>query len=246
MALKRVFERREMKYLLSMADYLALRRLMGSYMQEDEYGRTAIMSLYFDTSDYQMIQSSMAGGDYKEKFRLRSYGTPDPEQPIFLELKKKIERVVYKRRISIPYRTIHQVISPGQIRVIDRPLTANEAQIQREIQWVFDRYRLEPKVLVIYDRIAMFKANDAEFRVTFDFDVRYRTDDVTMADGSFGQPITADFDVIMEVKAMGAYPIWFSDIVNKLRLVRGRFSKYGYIYEHYISQGETNNVTEPV
>lgn len=246
MALKRVFERRENKYLLGMADYLAVRRQMAGHMHEDQFGRTAVMSLYFDTSDYQMIQKSMEGGDYKEKFRLRCYGTPDADAPIFLELKKKIQRVVYKRRIGVPYKTIHQVISDGRVRVNDRELTANEAQIEHEIQWVFDRYHLEPKVLVAYDRIAMVDDNDPDFRVTFDFDVRYRTGDMVMSAGSFGTSINADFDVIMEVKAMGAYPKWFADIISEQHLVKGRFSKYGYIYEHILSQGENQHVAEPV
>ena len=35
---------------------------------------------------------------YREKIRTRCYGTPHPFDPVFVELKKKCDGVVYKRR----------------------------------------------------------------------------------------------------------------------------------------------------
>ena len=45
---------------------------------------------------------------YKEKFRLRSYGVPGPEDTVFLELKKKYKGVIYKRRAMLPLTEANQ------------------------------------------------------------------------------------------------------------------------------------------
>lgn len=47
------FERVEKKYLLTPAQYACLCRQLAPYMQEDEYGKTAICNLYYDTEDWR-------------------------------------------------------------------------------------------------------------------------------------------------------------------------------------------------
>ena len=66
----------------------------------DRYGRTPIFSLYYDTPDSRLIRASLEKPAYKEKIRLRSYGPADASSPVFLELKRKAEGVVYKRRVQ--------------------------------------------------------------------------------------------------------------------------------------------------
>lgn len=38
---------------------------------------------------------------YKEKLRVRSYGVPTGDDKVFVELKKKYDGVVYKRRVAM-------------------------------------------------------------------------------------------------------------------------------------------------
>lgn len=78
-----------------------LKKLMDQYMVADEHGVSTICSLYFDTPDHLLIRRSMEHPVYKEKLRLRSYGTADKDTTVFVELKKKYESVVYKRRIAM-------------------------------------------------------------------------------------------------------------------------------------------------
>ena len=89
------FKRVEKKYLLSEAQYDALLRRIGWHLRPDEFGRSTVMSLYLDTPDHRIIRSSMEAVDYKEKLRLRSYGTASADSTVFLELKKKFGGVVY-------------------------------------------------------------------------------------------------------------------------------------------------------
>lgn len=73
-------------------------------MQRDQYGLHTITSLYFDTDHYDLIRTSLEKPGFKEKLRLRCYGQPAREDDVYLELKKKFDGVVYKRRISLPLR----------------------------------------------------------------------------------------------------------------------------------------------
>ena len=95
------FKRIEKKYLLSETRYEKLFRRIGSHLKPDEYGRSTVMSLYLDTPDRRMIRNSIEAADYKEKLRMRSYGTAAADSTVFLELKKKFGGVVYKRRAAM-------------------------------------------------------------------------------------------------------------------------------------------------
>ena len=53
----------------------------------------ARFSLYLDTPSWRLIRDSIHAGAYKEKLRLRSYGKPNPESLVFLEIKKKYKGV---------------------------------------------------------------------------------------------------------------------------------------------------------
>lgn len=71
-----VFKRTEKKYLLSQEAYLYLKKSIGGYLLPDKYGKSTICSIYLDTPDYRLIRASTEAVNYKEKIRLRSYGTP--------------------------------------------------------------------------------------------------------------------------------------------------------------------------
>ena len=60
------------------------------------------MFLYYDTPDFLLIRRSLDKPLYKEKLRMRSYGSAGAQTPVFVELKKKYRAVVYKRRIVLP------------------------------------------------------------------------------------------------------------------------------------------------
>lgn len=93
-----VFKRYELKYLLTEEQYRQLKRLMNGYMRADHYGESDILNLYYDTPDYLLIRRSLEKPVYKEKLRVRSYGVARKESDVFVEIKKKYESVVYKRR----------------------------------------------------------------------------------------------------------------------------------------------------
>ncbi len=83
-----VFERVEQKHLLDSLQFEALWTVLEPYMRPDEYGRSTICNIYFDTPNYLLARLSGEKPVYKEKLRLRTYGVPKAESPSFVELKK--------------------------------------------------------------------------------------------------------------------------------------------------------------
>ena len=142
-----VFKRYEQKYLISETQYNALMLFLQDKTVPDQYGRSTICNIYFDTPDYRLIRASIAKPVYKEKLRLRSYGVPGYDDTVFVELKKKYKGVVYKRRVPM---TLQE--AEGYLYAHKRP--ESSCQIMKEIDWFLDQYHPVPKAFIACDRIA--------------------------------------------------------------------------------------------
>ena len=93
------FKRYEKKYRLTTAQRAEFIRRVQPFMRPDDYGTYTIGSLYLDTPDFRLIRASLEKPVYKEKLRLRSYGVPQAEDTVFLELKKKFKMCIRDRCI---------------------------------------------------------------------------------------------------------------------------------------------------
>lgn len=193
MADQMIFKRCEIKYMLDVTQAELLKKLMDQYMVADEHGVSTICSLYFATPDHLLIRGSMEHPVYKEKLRLRSYGTADKDTTVFVELKKKYESVVYKRRIAMSEAEAERYLS-GHEKVKD-------TQITREIDYCQKNYKdLAPAVLLSYEREAFYAKDDHEFRVTFDRNILWRDYDLSLCKGIYGEAVLDKNKVLMAVK----------------------------------------------
>ena len=97
-----VFNRHEQKYFLDEETFSKVLAVMDEHMQIDKYNKFhkpyTISNIYSDTEDNYLIRTSLSKPKYKEKLRLRSYGVPNAASYVFLEIKKKFNGVVNKRR----------------------------------------------------------------------------------------------------------------------------------------------------
>lgn len=124
------FERYEKKYMLTPAQLRVMLTGMKAHMVPDQYGKYTICNIYYDTPDWRLIRASLEKPVYKEKLRVRSYGVAAPDGKAFVEIKKKFDGVVYKRRITAPAPLVEPLL--GGILEPDR-----FGQIGREISGVF-------------------------------------------------------------------------------------------------------------
>lgn len=235
MADQMTFKRYEIKYMLTRRQEEQIKQVMAPYMKEDEHGRSTICSLYLDTPDYLLIRRSMDHPVYKEKLRLRSYGVAKENTTVFLELKKKYDSVVYKRRISMPLAQAEQFLAEETASKADQPVNTgivrSNPQIRNEIRYCMQTYHdLHPAVLLSYERDAFYGKNDHEFRVTFDHNILWRDTDLTLSAGIYGTPVLKEDQILMEVKTSGAMPLWMVHCLTENHLYRTSFSKYATAY----------------
>ena len=218
------FQRHEVKYLLDSRQRAVLERAMRGHMEADEYGESTICSLYYDTPDNRLIRRSLDKPDYKEKLRLRSYGTAKPDGKIFVELKKKYNGIVYKRRISMKEREAAAFLA-------GRDSFPENSQIGREIEYFRNFYKnLAPAMYLCYDRIAYFCPEDENLRITFDRNIRWRTEDLTLTSGTHGERLIRPDQSLLEIKTGTAMPLWLVKALDDNTIRKTSFSKYGTAY----------------
>ena len=219
-----VMKRYEMKYILSPEQTAYIKQKLEGHMQLDKYGLTSIASLYYDTPDYRLIRTSIEKPPFKEKIRLRSYGLATEQSPVFLELKRKTQKIVYKRRVSSTIPAVNAFFAgEGEI--------CADGQIAREISYFRDFYgNLVPACLIIYDRNAYYEPG-GDLRLTIDHNPRYRVSDLNLTTSMEGTPLLKAGYTILEIKVQEAMPMWLSHILADGQIYKGSFSKYGEAYK---------------
>ena len=135
-----VFERYEIKYLISEEKKSRILKAMAPYMSMDEYGRTTIRNIYYDTDDYVLARHSIAKPDFKEKLRIRSYSKAESESTVFVELKRKFDGIVYKRRIGLPEADAMKWMAGDRSKEIESECKAASSQVTEEIEYDSFRY----------------------------------------------------------------------------------------------------------
>lgn len=233
-----VFARKELKYRLTASQDRFLREALAPYVTPDRYGESTICNIYYDTPDFRLIRKSIEKPVYKEKLRLRSYGPAGPEDKTFLELKKKYKGIVYKRRICLPERDAMNYLNGTS------PLPEKD-QISRELDWFLAFYGdLQPAVYLNYDRTAYYSKEDPDLRITFDRNICFRTDDLSLQSLPGGRFVIRPGESILEIKAAGAMPLWLTALLTQANAQRASFSKYGTAYRMLLEEGnEQMNLT---
>ena len=225
------FKRYEKKYLLTPEQYEQMLRGMRPYVTADKYSHYTICNLYYDTDSYQLIRTSLEKPVYKEKLRMRSYGVQPDTGNVFIEIKKKYEGVVYKRREVMDAASAFRYIHGGHKPVRD-------TQICREIDHFMNTYHPEAKVFIAYDREAWAGTDIPDLRVTFDTRLRARTTDLDLRVSDAGLPILPPEQILMELKIPGAAPLWLARLLSENNIFPVSFSKYGAWYRQTVL-GET-------
>jgi len=222
------FLRVEKKYLLESKIYEEFYNKIKDRMATDAYGTYAISNIYFDTDNFQLIRDSIEKPKFKEKLRLRSYGVPAEEDTVFLEIKRKFNGVVYKRRVALTLKQAKEYLESKK--------TDASNQIFKEIDYFFKFYNPKPKVFIAYDRTALYCKEDEDLRLTFDTNIRSRTYDLDLSCGDYGDMLLDKTYVLMEIKGEKAMPLWLADILSEMNIYPNSFSKYGKVYENIISK----------
>jgi hypothetical protein len=228
MSYQAVFQRYELKYILTKAQKMRVLEAIKPYMKLDKYGHTIIRNIYFDTNNYRLIRRSIEKPVYKEKLRVRSYANRENTDNVFVELKKKYDKTVYKRRLLMQEEKAMRWLNGDTVSDMD-------SQIVREIDYFLQYYKeLHPVLFLAYEREAYYCREGGDFRVTFDENVLCRQEDLRVGTVMEGIPVLEEDKVLMELKCSGGVPIWMVEILSQEKLYKTSFSKYGTAYQKII------------
>lgn len=243
---QRTFNRFEKKYLITDEQKNVILKTIESNLLYDQNivdkKPYKIYNLYYDTEDYEFIRYSLSKPQYKDKVRLRSYHYPLEDQDlVFLEIKKKFEGRVNKRRIVLTYsefkKFLTQEIEPEQDDYLNQ-------QVFQEIDYLLKKSTLKPKAYIAYERLALHNEDDS-LRVTFDQNIRYRKDDITF-DQDQAAPILDDQTLwLMEIKCNQNFPLWLTQLLSQNQIYAQSFSKYGKAYQKFITGETYEHITIP-
>lgn len=231
-----VFRRYEKKFLMDERTEERLLPVIAEHMDPDKFcvgGQTYhICNLYFDTEGNDVIRESLQHPYYKEKLRLRSYGLPQSgAEPVFLELKKKVNRIVTKRRTKLSYDQAAAFLRSGSVPEGAKYM---QRQVLSEIDYYLSHKDVFPTTLLSYDRLAWFDRTDPDFRLTFDSNLRHLRGVETFVGGQEGALLFPTEFRLMEVKVSNAYPLWFARLLSEAGVRTHSFSKYGVAYKTWL------------
>ena len=243
-----VFNRHEKKFLLDPKQFKEMQIILAEYMEPDKYcvdGKYyTICNIYYDTEDDNIIRTSIAKPIYKEKLRLRGYGVPALDGKVYLEIKKKFNKFVNKRRTPFLLHEAYDFLDNKEVGELKPHMNG---QVIKEIQHYLSLNEVYPKVYLAYDRYACFGKDDKELRISFDTNIRTRREELYLEAGDHGRSLLDDKDYhLMEIKVSTAIPMWLSKALGELEIRPRSFSKYGTEYLQFVKnsiesmEGETS------
>ena len=236
MEIQNRFERYELKYLVTKKQKTQIMEAMEPYMCPDEFGRSTIRNIYYDTSDSLLIRRSLEKPVYKEKLRVRSYSRATADSTVFIELKKKYESVVYKRRVSVTEAEAMNYLNRGETMEFHN-------QITEEIDYFRKMYPgLRPAVFLSYEREAFYGKEDRELRITFDENILWRDNECTLRADIYGTPVLEPGYSLMEIKVAQAIPMWLVRALSQARVYQTSISKYGEAYKQMVRKQQKEAV----
>lgn len=227
----------ECKYLIH--DELAerVRHWIQPYVQPDPHAAASedhsyrISSLYLDTQDLRLYHETVDGIEKRNKLRIRSYSR-DPRSPIFLEIKRRHDRVVEKVRAKVGLDTVTKVLAGKAPRAEELGFEGEARDSYEEFVRLYSELAAVPVLHVGYRRQAYVGIFQTDVRVTFDREIiavpagcrdalEFDTDAESV------EPVK----VVLELKFNDRFPSWMQDAIRHFGLDRTSYSKYGHSIE---------------
>lgn len=225
--IQKQFMRKEIKFILDQETFAAFEKELSHYMVEDQFAKSTISNVYFDNDHFDMIQDALAKKNGREKVRMRVYESqPSLQSQAFLEIKKKVEGVGYKYRLTSTPMAI-----TNYIQHFSANSSIMDVRIASELQSLNKRYgKISPKMYIYYDRLSYRGKSDKKLRLTIDQNLIYRDVEVPLLHQKYGFPLLPNHLMIMEIKIQEQMPNWLQNLLEKYHLEQQSFSKYGNAY----------------
>jgi SPX domain protein involved in polyphosphate accumulation len=201
---------------------------LDSHVQNDyDY---EIRSLYFDSNFHHSFLEKKDGVAIRKKLRIRHYPnfTRDNQEFAFIEVKKKINENVAKRRIFVPLNNALNILDrrSKEAKNFYENASEQDKETLEEIWFLYKKYNLKPKCVVSYKRQPFLAKVEKTFRLTFDTNVMVRNYNLDLHYGGGSKLIVPRNICIMEIKFNNVIPNWAMRIIQKNDCIQYKISKF--------------------
>lgn len=214
--------RNEKKYLLSKSDSIRLQEELQMLLEPDSYSKDGfyqVRSLYFDSFYNKDFHEKFDGVQYRQKIRMRIYGTKD--DTVKFEIKAKNGAYQHKSSLLMEKEDALTILDGDYGVLLDY---GNETAIRLYSILTLGGYR--PVSLIEYDRRA-FIYPENNTRITVDTNVRTSEMELHLFEEDVPWIPVEEGTTLLEVKYDSKLYMPISKILEKYHLVNVAFSKYG-------------------
>lgn len=220
-------ERRELKYLISIRQKNEIISFLKHFCIMDSHIKTQesyyeVLSTYYDSPNFKSYAEKINGEKNRIKFRIRKYGDNKLK---YIELKRKFEDIIIKSRIKL-----ENDVNIFEKKFIESDLFKSKANQEKqtihEAIYLKEKYALEPKINILYNRTALIDIAGTGIRITIDQDLRCAkvNDEKTYKD-MYEYFVDRKY-AVLEIKLNRQIPKWVYQLVKSFNLTRTAFSKY--------------------
>ena len=226
-------QRFEFKYIIDEPKALAIREFVRSYLVIDDYGATLpnlsypVHSLYLDSPDLKLYQSTINGDKNRFKLRLRFY-EDRPNAPVYFEIKRRNNNTISKQRGGVRREAVDSLLA-GQLPAMDQVVSHDPKQHQalREFCRLVSTLNARPMAHIAYLREAWMSPHDNSVRVTIDRQVRCEPEPSSRLTTQMTHPVAVFGDyLVLELKFTNRFPDWFKELVRIYDLMQCGAAKY--------------------
>ena len=190
-------------------------------------GAYRVSSLYYDTPRLDAVYEKIDGILRRKKFRLRYYGTPEPQPAAaFFEIKHRYGNKISKERVRLTPEMTQRLLAE-QADLCELRQMADTSPVAGRILKFHAETPLQPVVIVSYLREAWVGSEDPSLRVTWDHELTaHPPDDYLSPGSSSGVQFLPSDQVVLEVKFDELLPRWLQQRLIHHGLRPIRYSKY--------------------
>jgi hypothetical protein len=226
-------QRFELKYLINEDIARSVRDFVRCYLDIDEYGATLpnlsypVHSLYLDSDDFKLYNSTINGEKNRFKLRLRYYENR-ATAPVFFEIKRRTNNTISKQRGGVRREMVSHLLTghlPAPEHLISKE-PRHFVALQNFCR-LMHNLNARPKAHIFYSREAWISRMDNSVRVTMDRGVMCDPDPTAqLATTIMNQRSIWGNEIILELKFTTRFPDWFKELVRVFGLTQCGAAKY--------------------
>lgn len=196
----------EKKYILKEVQLRKFMNVISNKIEEDEHFKYTVYNIYYEPVSSDLISKAFKQNSYTQRIRLRSYGIPRINDPVYIEIKEKQHEYTSKVRCEMSLEEAYEL------------LWEQHECGDNQIDELLRNCGLIPKLFVGYERVAYCSKFDPQVRITFSMNIRYRYEDFRLCDLVENRRLFNEETYLLEIKGE-MIPMWLKDALKEANCI---------------------------